>query len=897
MTTEQWTRVWTVLDRALDRPPAERRDWVETTCDDEPAVRAEVESLLAAYEPEDPLFSEEGAFSSDWFGSEEETETERNTEESAGVSGAGTCVGNYQLLEEIGVGGMSDVYRAERVDEAVEHTVAVKLMRRHLRTRNAEQRFRAERQVLASLDHPHIAQFVDGGVTHEGRPYLVMEYVEGVPLTDYAERHDLDVEARLDLLEQVLDAVQAAHRQLVVHRDLKPSNVLVTETTNGPRVTLLDFGIAKLLDDSLPVPRPTTRTGHRLLTPSYAAPEQLGEQDISTVTDVYQLGVLTYELLTGARPFDLEGKPPSEIETIVRTRSPSAPSESASPSRASRLRGDLDQIVQTALRKEPERRYASVEALTADLARYRRGEPIAAQPATLGYRARKFVTRNWVGVSVTASFLLMLALFIGLLVRQQQITAAERDRARQEAETAEQVSTFLASLFEANQPSEAQGDTLTAPELLERGVERAGTLEEQPVVQARMLHEMATSYRELGDYERAESLIHRALSLSKGSPDIPAAERAEHLNELGLVLEEQGHYPAADSVHRAALSIRTRQLGPNDPKTAESLNNLGIILRKQNHLTSADSIYREALAIRKRELGPAHPRTATTMNNLGIVLADRSQYAAADSLYREALRIRQNKLGPEHPDVAETTHNLAVLREEQGEYATADSLLQKTLAIERKFFGRKHPTTAVTLHNLGLVWEKRQKYAAAESAYRQSIAIERQYHDPDHPSLSPTYNNLGTVLKEKGDHAAADSLYQKALTIRKKHYGPEHPRTASTLSNVGSLYRERGQYAAADSVFRRTLAIRQQTFGKEHTEVAESQVDLARVRQALGRYEDAERLLHRALAIQRATLHEEHAKTTDTARRLAELYEEWNKPAQAKQYRATIRQQNTASAP
>lgn len=930
MTTEQWTRIWDLLDRALDRPPEEQMEWLDTVCADAPKIRAEVKSMLAAYDPTDPLFTEA-----------EMSPRSCRIDAPSGPSGPtdaavrpepGAQVGAYRLVEEIGVGGMSVVYQAVRDGGSVQQTVAVKILHRRLSEHEAEKRFQAERQVLASLNHPNIAQFIDGGVTERGRPYLVMEYVDGQPITEYASTHHLDLGTRLDLLAQVFDAVQAAHRQLVVHRDLKPSNVLVADTVSGPQVTLVDFGIAKLLDNSLPTPLPKTRTGHRLLTPSYAAPEQVSEQDISTVTDVYQIGVLAYELLAEARPFDLTEKRSSEIETIIRTHSPADPSAAAPPPRASRLRGDLDQIVQTALRKEPDRRYASVEALAADVNRYRDGKPIDAQPATLSYRIRKFVSRNWGSVSVSIAFLLTLGVFIGLLVRQQRITAAERNRAQQEAETAEQVSAFLVSLFEDSRPGAGQGEPLTAPELLERGVTRAEALKKQPVVQARMLREMAASYRELGDYERAASLLREALSLSQAPPVPPAAERAEYLDELGLVYEKQGRYTAAESVHRAALSLRTHRLGVNDPKTAETLNNLGVTLRKQGKPEAADSLYRKALSIQKQERGPQHPRTATTMNNLGIVLAERAQYAAADSFYQEALRIRQTKLGPDHPDVAETLHNLALLREQQGKYGTADSLLQKTLAIERNHLGPHHPSVAITLNNLGMVWrnlrkydaavsayrkaltikrkvlgpnhirttstlnnlavtlEKKGEYAAADSMYRKLFAIERTHYDLDHPTLSTTYNNWGVVREKTGDYAAADSLYDKALTIREAHYGPKHPRTASTLMNMGSLYRQRGEYVAADSVLRKALRIRQQALGKEHPKVAESQIDLADVRQALGQYKDAEDLLQHALNIQQAEIQDAPPETAETAHHLVELYETWDKPAKAEEYRTFVHQ-------
>jgi serine/threonine-protein kinase len=471
MSSSRWDRIAQLYEEARALPAEERAAFLDAQ-GDEPKTREEVVSLLDAREQAGGFFDALAEEALPALQSDAEEADEAPS--MAALDLEGRRLGPYRLDEEIGTGGMGVVYRAVRVAGDFEQTVAVKLLRPLLPAADAADRFRAERQVLARLDHPNIARLIDGGVTERGRPYLVMEHVDGVPLTAYAERHDLNLEARLDLLQQVLGAVRAAHRQLVVHRDLKPSNVLVTEVDGAPRVKLLDFGIAKLLDDALPVARLQTRTGQRLMTPAYAAPEQVSGDEITTATDVYQLGVLAYELLAGTRPFDLAEKSLTEVERILLDEEPAPPSDVAGTG-AGDLRGDLDTIVLTALRKEPDRRYGSVEALAADLERYRAGEPVEARPATLGYRAKKFVSRNRTAVGAGVLVLLLGVAYAVTVTVQANRLAAQRDRAQREAETTKEVKSYLVGLFRAGNPMASGEEEPSAEDLLQRGIEQAGS--------------------------------------------------------------------------------------------------------------------------------------------------------------------------------------------------------------------------------------------------------------------------------------------------------------------------------------------------------------------------------------------------------------------------------------
>jgi serine/threonine-protein kinase len=924
MRRAQREQVSTLYEKARAVPAAEQAWVLEAHCDD-PAVREEVASLLDA-RAEAPAFFETLANKA-VAPILDELSAERR-EADAAPDLTGQQVGPYRLVEEIGVGGMGIVYRARRADGRFEQTVAVKLLRRRLHPEEATARFQTERQVLASLDHPHIADLIDGGVVggsaeEGGRPYLVMEHVDGTPITDYADQNDLDLDARLDLLGQVFDAVAAAHRQLVVHRDLKPSNVLVMETDEGrPQVKLLDFGIAKLLGESLPVTRPQTRTGMHLMTPAYAAPEQVSGSEVTTSTDVYQLGVLTYELLAGTRPFDLSGASASEAERIVLEEDPPVPSERSAERAvwqdagggiaASALRGDVDTIVLKALRKEPEQRYPSVEEMATDVERFRAGKPIAARRATLGYRAWKFVRRNRTVVGAGLLVVLLgIAYAVTVTVQAHRLTE-QRNRARTEAQTAEQVSSYLVDLFRSSDPYEAP-DTVTARTLLRRGARRVARLQGQPAVQAQMLEAMGRAHRGRANYATADSLLRRARTLQARLYDRPDPELATTVQHLGAVQISRGRYAAAESLSRNALEMRRQLHEPPHPRIAESLhylalakgeqgaparadslyrmalamrratteepglkvastlNNLGVSLMSQGKYAAADSLYRQALAIEQNHLEATHPTIATTLNNLGLVLDAQDKLAAADSVYRQALAIKRNHLETAHPSTATTLGNQAGTLEEMGRLAAADSLYRRGLAIEEARLSATHPHLVTTLRHLADVKKERGQYAAADSLYQEVIALQQKRAAVDSLERAETLNDWGIVLRESGDFSAADSAYRRALSIKRQQLGPRHPEVALTLNNRAIVLWEQGKYAAADSMYQKALAIRRAHYGLKHPRTATTMHNRAFTLMKQGRYAAADSLFRQALAIRRAALGAKHLHVSDTRRGLGLL--------------------------
>ena len=897
MSDDHWEEAKRLLDELIDADPDDACVWLDDRCDD-PDLRAEVERLRDAYRDGTLSADDEAA---GWLGDGAGAALEVGGTDAASLQGR--RVGPYRLVEEIGLGGMSVVYRAERAHGEFEQTVAVKLLQRRLHSGGAEQRFRAERQVLASLDHPHIARLLDGGVTEGGRPYLVMEHVDGLPITEYADDHDLSVEKRLELLKQVLGAVEAAHRQLVVHRDLKPSNVFVTETDEGPRVKLLDFGIAKLLDDSMPVTHPETKTGHHRMTPAYAAPEQVCGDEITTATDVYQLGVLAYELLAGTRPFDLSGKSLTEIERTILEAEPPAPSTAAreGSGRAADLRGDLDTIVQTALRKEPGRRYASVEALAADLERHRAGTPVEARPATLRYRARKFVTRNATGVGVAAAFAALIAVAGALLVQQRNRARANAERAQEnarraqrEAATAREVTGFLVDLFRASDPYQT-GETVTARDLLRRGQRRADRLDDQPAVQARMLGAMGQAYEGRGNVEMADSLLKAALAIHRRREASPSA-LARSYDRLGEAALSDYDYEAALRYARKARSTAARhrplRSASDSLLWASILHTLAEARENTGAPDSAETLARRALAIRTSVHSPKHSSVWETRRTLASILREREQFARGRRLYRDILAWERRQ--GDSLEVAQTLNDLGFLLRSRGALARATRRYREALRLYEARLGPAHATTLVARgNNLSGVLRMQNKYAAAEAALREQLRAVRDRYAPDHWRVGKWAGSLGEVLLTRGRHLAeAEALLRERVRIYEA-LGYSDVTMAEARAPLGRCLAERGKFRRA----RPLLASSHEVLAADTVQNADA-ADRAHAEVGLGlsqlyreRYARAESLLKAAHATLDSFYHDLPGVEAPlqpvrrVERHLADLYEAWGKPKRAQRYR------------
>lgn len=645
---ERFHRADAVFDAALDLAPADRASFLDAACAHDPDVRSDVEALLRAHETSATFFDAPAvAFAAPLLHAADLMP--------AALAGTGlpTRVGPFRFVREIGRGGMGAVFLAERDDGHFDQRVALKLVR-HVGAVDLVPRFLEERRILARLEHPRIARLVDGGVTGDGVPWFAMEFVDGKPIDHYCDDRALSITQRLELFAGVCDAVQYAHQHFVVHRDLKPSNIFVT--ADG-QLKLLDFGVAKLLDP-IRTPEDVTSTDSlvRAMTPEYAAPEQVRGEPASAATDVYALGVLLYALLTGQRPYAVRGLSPAQVERIVCELDPARPSatlaagfatesqrleraraRNTTPDRLRRtLGGDLDTIVLKSLSKEPDLRYASADQLARDIRRHLTGHPVIARRQTVSYRLRRFVNRR--RVEVFAAIGVALSLLVGAVFSFEQArnARAERDRAQAASRETEATNTFLLRLFEASDPADAPGDTLTAGELVRRAAARVDQLRAEPAEQARLLVVTARLDENLGQFGAARAALERALALRErgthsGDDDQLAA--ADVLVRLSRELLSLGQFAAADSVAHRALSVQERRLGPEHPTVAATLHQLGSIAVYRGDLAAAESYHRRGLAVRERTLGVEDSLTADSHLLVGSTLRREGKLSGAEREY------------------------------------------------------------------------------------------------------------------------------------------------------------------------------------------------------------------------------------------------------------------------
>ena len=838
----RWDRIEALFDEAALLPAEERAAFLARACGDDPEMRGEVESLLAADEKAAGFLGRPVAAAA--------------APPAPPPSLVGQRVGHYRVEARLGEGGMSTVYLAVRADDAYQQQVALKVLGYGAERADLAARFRAERQILASLDHPGIARLLDGGTTDDGRPFLVMEYIEGAPLDQYCEEHRLGLDARIDLFRQVCTAVQYAHQNLVVHRDIKPSNILVT-ADGVPR--LLDFGIAKLLEGTqLPGAIEPTATGLRLMTPQYASPEQVEGGAVTTATDVYSLGVLLYVLLTGQLPYRLPGTRSDALQRAVVEQDPVRPSTAVSseahglrlPQLRRKLRGDLDNIVLMALRKEPARRYASVGLLSEDLRRHRERLAVMAQPDTLGYRARKFVGRHRAGVAAAALGLAMILGLAASMTVQAVRLARQRDEIRAERDKAVKLTHFLEQVFAGSEPSEARGEKLTAREILDKGAARTmAELEDQPDTQAALALVIGRVYQSLGLRERAQPLLQQSLSLRQKLYGPSHLAVAESLLALAVLDQDRGEFAAAEAGQRQALDILRAQLGGEDARVGDALNDLSATLIARAKNPEAEAVLREALVIHRRAHGNAHQSVSGDLSNLGSVLRRSGKLPEAEASHREALAIGRRVFGPVHPSLARQVNNLAVVLVDEGRFAEAETLAREALGITRKLYGTEHPDIALQLSNLASILRGRGDYDGAIATAREALEMRRRLFGPDHEQVAMSLGSLGDLREQKGDLQEARALYEEALRVQRKVLGPEHPRNAVVLAHLADVSLAQHDAGRAEALAREAMQIRRKALGEDHADFGASLVTLGSIRLAAGAGEEAEELLRRGRAI------------------------------------------------
>jgi serine/threonine-protein kinase len=930
---ETWRRIDAVLDRALELPPSERAAFVEAECGGDPNVLAHVRELLASADRASEFLERPvDEVAGDLLGA-------------AGIPDAGADalvpgaeVPPWKVVREIGRGGMGAVYLAERADGQFQQRAALKVIREGLRG-GFRDRFLQERRILARLEHPRIARLLDGGFLPDGRPWFAMEYVDGVPITEYADRERLSVEERADLFVDVCDAVAHAQRHLVVHRDLKPSNVLVADD-GAPR--LLDFGIAKIFADpggeagdgasasGALTMRPTalTRDGARLLTPEYAAPEQLRGEEVTTATDVWALGCILFELLCGRHPYASHLDTPGALEHAVLTgdsqQLPRAVTEPAASARRTttralrrRLRGDLANIAARALAREPAERYATAADLGADIRNWRRGMPVSARAPSFRYRAAKAIARNRLAVGAAGA--VVVALTTGLAVATWQARRAEL-----EAERATAVKEFLQSLFAETDPDLAQGEDPRASELLARGSERLDTeLADQPELRAELLQTIGVLHYRLSEYERSAALLRQAVALrvERFGPD--DSRVAETLGHLGATILAMSDYPAADSLLSRALEIQRRTLRSGDPALATAAGNLAAVRRELGRLEEAEALYREALELDRETFGSESEPVASDLSNLAYALVHAGRLDEAESLNREALAIRRRLHPGDHTLTATSLANLGHVLTLRGKLDEAEAALNEALAMRRRLFPNGHQHTASVLRVLAFLKQRADDLDGAEALFAEALEMSRRllgdvhfdvandlnglasiaYFKRDfstsrerfaealtifeellpegHATVLTVRGNLATVALELGDVDAAEREYRASIATRIATLGEDHASLASDWRALGGACGRRGRWKESEDCYRRALAIDRRVQGDESEEAAIDKIFLARPLVELGRAAEAEEMARAGIASLAAILPEEHRSRKDAEAELARVIMRAGRPAEA----------------
>ncbi len=787
----------------------------------------------------------------------------------------GQIIGNFRLLRRIGQGGMGVVYEAERSDGEFDQKVAVKLLRWGPAAEGADARFARERRILARLEHPGIARLLDGGESSEGWPYLVMELVEGEPFDEYCDARRLSIEDRLGLFVDICQVVHYAHRQLVVHRDLKPSNILVDDQG---RIRLLDFGIAKLLaeeeDEGL------TEIGQRVMTPDFAAPEQIEGGQITTATDVWTLGLILHELLTGRRPdpanANSEDSAPQRPSSAIAARgstadstgealSEVASSRGLSPSKLRRrLRGDLDLIILQALRRRPEERYASANALADDIQRHLDGFPIAARNESLFLRSRAFFRRNRGAVAA------VLAIFIAIVGGFFSTLQQARERGRQ-AQIAEGVSDFLVELFGGSDPSQALGSDPTALELLDRGAEQLESdTQESSEIHTHLMGEIGRVYFNLGRYQRAahfaersllqsqerygwdspktsgpeslwgacmwklgrfreaETSLQHALKIQIDSADDVAPD--ETLSVLGALYSSLGRHGEAEGIHRQALEISRKNFGADSIETATNLQNIATVLWRQERLSEAETFARQALTIRLAITGADSVATASSLQCLGSILRDQEKIAEAEDCFRQAVALRDKIYHGVHPDLAQSLSGLSDVLMTAGRRQESLELAERSVHINREVYGPDHADLAVQLNNLGKRFYQVGEYEKAEDSLREALDIWQRTLPPEHSNITTALSNIGMILMAEGKLTEAEALMRKGIDHEQQKDQPLYGRLCLSLCNLGRILDAQGRKAEAIASLEESQRLAQENLDPQDSLLETIDRHLSRIR-------------------------------------------------------------------
>ncbi len=877
MDSARWQKIQTLFHDAADFPQAEQRIFLERQCAGDPALVSEVMLLL-----------EEDARGSSLLDSDIAQIADHVLADPATAPLPFKEFGPYKIVRALGEGGMGFVYLAERKDLGSQ--VAIKILRDAWLSPARQELFAMEQRTLAQLNHPAIARLYDADTSPDGSPFFVMEYVEGVPLTLYCDKNNCSIHGRLGLFRSVCEAVLYAHQHAVIHRDLKPSNVLVK---NDETVRLLDFGISKHIE-SLDDSAKQTMTGLHLMTPAYAAPEQIRGEQVGIHSDVYSLGVILYELLAGRLPFDVSNRTPAQAEKVltqqeaekpsaVADRIPRLPqgSDDAAPVNKTEW-ADLDVLCLTAMHKDPQRRYRSVEALIRDIDHYLQGEPLEAQPDTLTYRVKKFVTRNRQPVVAVAA---VVALVLGLVIFFTVRLAIARNAALAEAARTQRIQKFMTNLFQGGDASAAPAESLRVVTLLDRGVQEAQSLNAEPQVQADLYETLGTIYQKLGKLEQANTLLNSSLKERKTLYGSDAAQVAESMVALGLLRDDQAQLPEAERIVREGLAMSKRHLPPNHPAVAKATSALGKVLEDRGSYDEAIKTLDEAVRLQSAK-GASTPELAVSLFELANTHFYAGHYDVSESINERLLPMYRQIYGERHPRVADILINLGAIKYDLGHYPEAEEYDRQALDIVQAWYGKDNPETASDLTILARALVRENRADEAVDLLQQSLAIKERVYGKVHPSVASSLNELGTAALGQGKSDAAEQYFLRMVEIYRQVYGERHYLFAVALSNVASVYTRREEWSRAEKIFRQVIPIFIESQSANHINTGVARIKLGRTLLRQNRYAEAEAESRAGYEILIKQMDPKVSWLTNARKDLAEEYDALKQPEQAAKLRA-----------
>jgi eukaryotic-like serine/threonine-protein kinase len=784
---------------------------------------------------------------------------------------AGIEIGRYRLIEAIAEGGMGEVWLAEQL-EPVRRRVALKLVRAGMTTRAIIARFDSERQALALMEHPAIAKVFDAGTAPDGRPYFVMEYVHGVPITTYCDECRLSTRERLELFIRVCEGVHHAHQKAIIHRDLKPSNILVAEVDGRAAPKIIDFGVAKALTQKLTADTLFTQAGVLVGTPAYMSPEQAGSagEDIDTRSDVYSLGTVLYELLSGVAPLDPTKLSLDEFLRRVRLEDPPKPStrirmqEPATSEEVARrrgvagpqhlvkqIRGDLDWIALKAVEKDRSRRYGSCSELAGDLRRYLNNESVLAVPPSAAYRARKFARRH--RAALAAACAILLTLLVAAIVSIRQTIRADAESAVAQAVNDFLQNDMLAQASAASQALEGKPDPdLKVRTALDRAAARLdGKFGRQPEVEAAIRDTIGQTYFDLGLNQEARKQTEQALTLYRRVLGPENRNTIEATNRLAAIAFRQGMYTQAEMQHAAIVQASRRRLGPEHRDTLVAMAGLAQDYRAQGKYAQAEKLQSDTLEAQRRVLGLEHPDTVKSLGDLAVIYYQQGKFAEAEALYNQTLAIDRRTLGREHPTTLRFMNNLALALYQQGKYAEAEDLERETLEIDRRVLGSGHQFTLNAINNLANDKSARGEYAEAEALYTEAIGIQQRVLGPEHPETLVSMGNLAAIYFLRGQTREAETLFDATLQAKRRVLGDGHASTLYTISYLGFVCQRQSKYRLAESYAAQALAGRRQALGAENRDTVTSEADLALALVSQKKFAKSEPFAREALVINR----------------------------------------------